>query len=130
MYELGYLVVNSDDEAKILKLVESSGGEITDKRGAAQVKLAYPIQKHESAYFGACYFKADIPELKKIDEALKSDLEILRFILISRRFKKPQTKKEEVIKPKEEQKSQTVQPAPVTAVTNEALEEKLEEILK
>jgi len=129
IYELGYLVINPDDEPKILDLVKKSGGEVIDQRGITQVKLAYPIQKHESAHFGTCYFEADIPALEKINASLKSDLEILRFLIISRLAKSPQVEKD---KSKDVQKPRTTQPQPqpAAAVTNEALEEKLEEILK
>jgi ribosomal protein S6 len=72
-YELGYLITVPDKEKSITQTIEQSGGVIVDGRSAAETRLAYPIKKHESAYFGVCYFMATSEVPAKLNEAFKLD---------------------------------------------------------
>jgi ribosomal protein S6 len=124
-YELGYLITVPDKEKSITQTIEQSGGVIVDGRSAAETRLAYPIKKHESAYFGVCYFMATSEVPAKLNEAFKLDPQILRFLMVVRVKKEPKVKKEKKVAERP-----VIVPQPVAEVTNEALEEKLEEILK
>jgi len=124
-YEIGYLITVPEKEKEIVRIVEQSGGTIVDNRSAAEVRLAYPVKKHQSAYFGVCYFTAMSEAPLRLQEALKRDDQILRFLVVVRVKKEPKVKKE-----KKGVERPVAVPPPVAEVTNEALEEKLEEILK
>ncbi len=128
-------VENVRDE--IIKLLENYKAEIVDNGNISMIKLAYPIKKEKSAFFGYLHFTAYPNIIKKFEDDLKLNQQILRFIIIAspvsgkifiesrmqrnKAFSSeiPAIKRVEVKKPKVQ-----------TALSNEALEKKLEEILK
>jgi ribosomal protein S6 len=128
-YELGYLLLSPDKNSSIVETIEKRGGQITDRKEVSQIRLAYPIKKHSSAYFGVCYFESDSEAPIKIDQDLKLNESVLRFILVLKVVKKKQSVREKE-RPSRQPEAVVSQPQQQVAVTNEVLEEKLEEILK
>lgn len=134
-YEIGFLAKNEVFKDELLKLLIGFGAVITDNGNISRIRLAYPIKKETLAFFGYIHFSGQPDIVKKISDNLRLNLEILRHMIIAapavqqsikfiprkpRRavpFGKPA--EIEVKKPKIRQ-----------ALSNEALEKKLEEILK
>lgn len=136
-YEIGFLGMAEGARDEIIKLLESYKTEIVDNGKMSMIKLSYPIKKEKSAFFGYLHFTAYPNIIKKFEDSLKLNHQILRFIIIASpisgrpsiesrapRFRMssseiPAIKKVEFKKPKVQ-----------TVLSNEALEKKLEEILK
>mgnify|MGYP001590967962 CR=1 FL=1 len=131
-YEISFLAKTLAGGEVVEKTLQKYEAEIFDKGPFSEIKLAYPIKKYKQAYFGFIQFKTLPENADKIQQTLKLNAEILRVLLIA----EPITKEEKSIRkvtPKSDKE-------PVEGVnkvthssgmlTNEALEEKLEEILK
>ncbi len=123
-YELSYLISDPNEAEGVFGVLAECGAEVTAKGQPMSVRLAYPIKKQLSAWFGFVYFRALPESAEKISEMLKVK-PLLRFLVIvspakaaSREARKPRPA---------EPKPEANEPA---ALTNEALEQKLEEILK
>lgn len=89
MYEIGYLLSplipeeKLDEEVSVLrKLIEDRQGLIINEGRPKMRKLAYPINKTESAYFGWVKFTASPEILKEIENPLKKNNKIIRFLII------------------------------------------------
>lgn len=124
LYEVAFLLEDPSSEKTILDLLAQSKAVITNQSSINPLRLAYPIKKHLSAYFGYVNFEAEPLDIKNLSDALKLNNEILRFLIVSSAVKKPEGKKEF---------KKLVQPEISTSksmLSNKALEEKLEEILK
>jgi len=140
VYELGFLLAPGKDSSELKKILAGFGMAITKEGEIKNVELAYEIEKQSSALFGFYYL--DIPEPESIEALtnalnLRKDL-VLRFLLI----KLPKAAYEENPRGRGvgEDSSETVpvkkplRVVPESGVTepvsNESLEESLEEILK
>lgn len=137
-YELSFLVTSPDVESAVVNMVRSAGGEIVTERRASEIKLAYPIKKHISANFGYIIFRAPAAVAAGLRAPLQSKEGLVRFLIVS--AMKPRIRpaipeglgeisagRGSIV-----EKTEPVRkPAPAReVVTNKALEEKLEEILK
>ncbi len=143
-YELAYLLKSEEDYKEILYSVNGAEIQIASEGQLSKIKLAYPIKKESFAYFGYLYLTANPESVKNLSEALRSNLKILRFLI----FIKPPVKSPESIKPSRTRPSREpsehaktpesaiFRPKAPTApgraqnLSNEALEKRLEEILK
>ena len=145
-YEVSFLLTEESVIADIDKAIEGAGMQITNKGQLQNLKLAYPIKKHDSAFFGY-YHIAGLPEnIKKVKEALALNPKILRILVLTPPIivapreirstaRDSQTPTQEiqstasgvnVAAPKPEE---VRRPEPAI-LSNEGLEKKLEEILK
>ena len=105
-YEILFVVSNrfTEDEAKtciakVEKLITESDGKITLNEYWGKKKLAYPIKHEAYGYYQLFEFDLEGKELAKLDEKLKLDNEILRFIIVVKKLKSDeQLKKEAKIK--------------------------------
>ncbi len=137
-YEIGFLAKEEGFKNKLVKLVGDFGGEVIDNGGLSRIKLAYPIKKETSAFFGYFYFSIQPEAIKKISDNLKLNSEILRHIIISTPV--IQQAIQSVLKRPRRVFSSEIpvvtapmaprKPKPQPVLSNEALEKKLEEILK
>lgn len=97
IYELGFHIVPSVAENDLpeiiskLKTIITENSAVVISEGFPQLKqLAYPIQKENSegkkswvkAYFGWVKFEVAKESIKKIEQVLKNDSQILRFLLV------------------------------------------------
>lgn len=111
-YEILFIVSNrfTEDEAKtcitkVEKLITESEGKITLNEYWGKKKLAYPIKHEAYGYYQLFEFDLEGKELAKLDEKLRLDHEILRFIVVAKKLKSDeQLKKEEKIKAKIDKK--------------------------
>lgn len=137
-YEIGFLVKEESDAPGIVKTISDYKATITNESPTKRIQLAYPIKKETSAYFGSILFLMLPENIVKLNDSLKINPKILRFFItvpfaqavtetaalpIKITGKMPLTRpvrQMPIIKKIE----------PVQALSNEALEKKLEEILK
>ncbi|TSC83144.1 MAG: 30S ribosomal protein S6 [Parcubacteria group bacterium Gr01-1014_19] len=120
-YEIAYLLATPEAEQDVLALLKQNGAEISHQKAAASIPLAYPIKKHATAYFGFVYFMADPAVIKPVTDALTLQKGVLRSLVIT-----PPVRVAAPMVPGTGRPEKKVTPS----ISNEALEEKLEEILK
>lgn len=153
IYEIGFLAKEENDREEIVKILTSHGAKIVDAGKMSRIKLSYPIKKENFAYFGYLLFSVDLPAEKslasrkggdsvvtKSSNDLKTNQRILRFLIVVVHPEKLDRK------PRKEEPQKALPDIPVfepasenfllgeqrtiTELSNEALEKKLEEILK
>ncbi len=143
-YEIDFLVKAEEDKEIIVKALEKSQLSIIGAAGMSKIKLSYPIKKESFALFGYLYFSGNPENIADLTDELKNKTKILRFYVISRPIieeKKDErieeTRPEQKQFPRGYQEKEVVavpQPSSKTprteALSNEALEKRLEEILK
>lgn len=136
-YEVSFLSKSESGAALVVGHLTGYGAEIVNEGNLSNMKLAYPINKQESAYFGciSCYMPTD--SISKVHDAVRLDKEILRMLILSApaarenidvQIRQPMTQglPKKTQRPRME-KQESVEKE---ALSNELLEEKLEEILK
>ena len=69
-------------EAKVTKIVESNGGEITNKESWGKRKTAYPVQTHEHAVYVFYTLEVEGPAVQKIESVLNITDEVIRFLIV------------------------------------------------
>jgi len=127
-YELSFLLIKSEALALIESVLQKEQGELLEKSELKEIKLAYPIKKQSSAYFGYIHFRLVPEAAPRLREQLKLTADVLRFLLITPPIIKPSSANR---KPTASEKPVTPLDVPMPQVlSNEALEKKLEEILK
>ncbi len=122
-YEISYLLADPALEAEVVAVFKQNGASIHYQKPVSSITLAYAIEKHASAYFGFCYLFLDTQAVKPIDATLRLKKGVLRFLIITPPVKMVVPGESAVGKPEKKVSA----PA---AMSNEALSEKLEEILK
>lgn len=134
-YELAFLAAKPETAA-VEGLLRQYGAEISYLSNLSEVRLAYPIKKNRQAYFGFFQFKASPDILDKIAQSLKVMPLVLRILLITSPIKKtekplqPAESKFSYISKSEPEPVGRITRSPAGTLSNKALEEKLEEILK
>lgn len=132
LYELGFLL-KDEDVSPVKNLLEKYSAVSVTEGPVAKVNLAYPIKKNNQAFFGYVRFELDSRRAPDLEKELQIDGNFIRSLLIKLRFSKAVSEKssmggsETPFKPvgrRRELKGKT----PI--LTNEALEKKIEEILK
>lgn len=117
-YEIGFVLKSLEAEKEVAAALSQQEAEVTYKSPVTETRLAYPIQKHQVAQFGFYHFNASPEAIVKLNKALGLNQNVLRFLIITPPAKANQ----------QTQRPEKKAPAPI--VSNEALSEKLEEILK
>ena len=97
VYEVGYLIVPTVTEEKvgeevatIRASIEQNGGAVISEESPKLRKLSYSIAKvvdskkhnHDEAYFGWVKFEVPVANLSKIEEGLKKEKNILRYLVM------------------------------------------------
>lgn len=145
-YEIGFLVKTELDKDEIVKAVKSSEFSIIGEGPVSRIKLSYPIKKENYAYFGYLHFSGSPANVQGLNDKLKTGSKVLRFSIVpqpivkevriseqdssvqTRHFSERRKAREVSSRPLT---SQSVKESPKPEVlSNEALEKKLEEILK
>lgn len=132
-YELAFLMKDRNTEGAVETLVKQHGGDVAFKSPVAETHLAYPIKKMQQAFFGYMYFMAMPSQVEKIMHDANLSQTILRALVVTPPIGKgPATLRNT----RSERTGKKVAEAPAApaavggVLTNEALEEKLSEILK
>lgn len=111
--------------------------EIVNEGSLNNMKLAYPINKQDSAYFGCISCSMPTDSISKVYDAVRLDEEIIRMLILTTpavrgsvetQIKQPTTQglPKKTQRPKIERQESSGE----GTLSNELLEEKLEEILK
>lgn len=149
-YELGFVTQRGEDEAEVARLLEARGASIVAKKEGTRVKLAYPIRKEHFGYFGRMRFKIVPDQVASLRDGFQMRPEMLRFVIVAAPAPRAEEEishgardvQEERVPPAEaEPISSTPRPLRRQAyddrqsgnraeLSNEALEKKLEEILR
>jgi len=97
IYEVGFHVVPTVDEAgvpavvaKIRAVLEKGDAEIISEQAPLRTRLAYTIEratvgkreKYDEAYFGCIKFATERENIAALEQLLRSDREILRYLLV------------------------------------------------
>jgi ribosomal protein S6 len=125
-YELSFLVKDPASDKSILNLLAKYKVFAVKQSPVNPMKLAYPIKRHTSAYFGYINFEANPADVKEISDSLRLNNEVIRFLVIIAPVFNVKGKEEK----SESKRAIKTEAAGSKTLTNEALEEKLEEILK
>ena len=135
-YEIGFLAKNEGFKDELAKILTNFGAEISESGAMSRIKLAYPIKKEASAFFSYIYFSGQPEIVEKISDNLKLNSEILRHIIIvapaiRQTIQTPVKRmRRSMVSERPVEKTEIRKPKPQAALSNEALEKKLEEILK
>ena len=131
-YEITLLFAE-EDSSSIKKVFAKNGIVVTDEKPLQKIQLTYPIKKYSQGFLGLFKFQALPAVLPVLFDNLKLEKNILRYLVHSAIIKGEEKKfdiragldKKRTRRPvKEAQKSYD------SVLTNEALQEKIEEILK
>jgi ribosomal protein S6 len=129
-YELGYLL-KEEKNSEILDLVRAHDGEISLEGPVNRIHLAYEVKKEQEAYFGFVQFLMLPTKAKKLEAALNLNKNVLRSLIMTpppmKEKKRPEGAGAAPQKPTAQPREQKAQPI---ALSNEALEKKIEEILQ
>lgn len=131
-YEVSFLAREEKGGGEVLHLLTQSGAEVFLEGPLEHITLAYKIQKEPSAYFGYFHFRISPEGIKPLRESLGMKPFILRFLIVSPPLEKPKsrwTPKERTKAPTETLGEKKKQPETLP-LSNEALERRIEEILK
>ncbi len=134
-YEVSFLSKSEKGAAVIVEHLTRFGAEISSEGKIREMKISYPINRNESAYFGCIQCKIPTDAIGGIRDAVKLDKEILRVLIVS-----PLPERAKGERPRmtpgvsSEAKGRTgakevMKSKPEAALSNDLLEEKLEEIL-
>jgi len=138
IYEIGYLLSplvseeKLDEEVSFLrKVIEDRGGMIISEERPKSHKLAYPIKKFETAFFGWIKFNAETEKILEIKNSFEKpgagEQKILRFIITK-------AIKERIFQPLKPRILKRRKPAVVSEIKEEAkieeIDKKLEELLR
>ncbi len=122
LYEISYLLQDPEMEKAVTDAIAQYEGTIAHKTPAKPIKLAYPIRKHSSAFFGYLNFECAPEHLEALTKTLGLSKDVLRFIIVVPPApRKASTKRNPL-------RAAMTKPETAPAkslLTNEALEEKL-----
>jgi len=125
-YELSFLLKTAEDAAGVFNILKKYKAEFYYESPIKRINLMYKIKKQTSAFFGFCQFYCLLDDIVKIKDELKMISSVIRFLIITSPFKLESNQ----IKARPQDTTKPSQPSSGRAVTNEALEKELEEILK
>ncbi len=128
-YEIGYITSSEEGGKAVAKILTGMGAEVSFEAPLAKVALAYPIKKHASAYFGYSYFNATPDIISSVRDSLKMKPEVLRSLIMTPPTNKRNVAEESSAAPRVRPVVRTHEPR-TAPLSNEALEKKIEEILK
>lgn len=130
-YEISFLLHQEQNIEILMAVLKKIGAEIINEGRISEIKLAYPVEKMKSAFFGYLVFEASPARLKDLRSALTFDKNILRFLIVTPPLGKftDQSSKKESKSDTEEKITNEEQADSSKQVTNEELNKKLEEIL-
>ena len=148
IYEVGYHIVPTVKEeevdgvvGKIRAIIEKSGGSFIAEGAPVQMKLSYPMSirenerhaEYDRSYFGWLKFEAPVEVALALDETLKQDAQILRFIVF-RTVREETRARMKLGTLREVRRTDTIKPAPrrveevSTPVSEVDLDKALEEL--
>jgi len=136
-YELSFLLKSRDGLATLETALKQIEAELFYTGAIVEMRLAYPIKKYNQANFGYFHFKALPENAEKLAKVLQLNPDLLRFLIVTPPITKTERPRTLSDSPRLRSKASDAvivvannAPKSGGVLTNEALEEKLEEILK
>lgn len=132
-YELAYLAKSEDAAREVTEMVKSIGAEVSFEAPLSKLPLAYPVKKEKAAHFGYLHFISAPDLIADLDRSLKTLPSVLRFLIITPPFVKAQGRSERTFSagaPRTKSAAPRMSQPKPAPLSNEALEKKIEEILK
>jgi ribosomal protein S6 len=127
-YEVSSVAMSETILQDVRTVLEEARALITEEGKTVAIRFAYPIKKQTSGFFGFIKFSAHPETIATIEKNLRVIPQMLRFLIVT----PPPARAIE-----SDRRSAMRSPAPqkpdnpeAPALTNEALEQKIEEILK
>lgn len=71
-------------ESKIIETLEAEDGKVTKTDVWGKKHFSYPIKKHVEGYYIVYEFENTTDQIKNIEKNLKSNKEVLRYLLINK----------------------------------------------
>ncbi len=129
-YELTFYTLG-EDVAPVRVIVEKHGGKVVSDRAPQKVRLGYAIEKQQYAFLSTLTFTGDSQVITPLSVELNLSELVLRF-QVSRRIERKEVKRApraEPVSAESPRAPSRIKPFDGT-LSNEALEKKIEEILK
>ena len=117
-YEIAFLINLSEDKDAILKHLQAVKAEVALEGPVSEISLAYPVLKKNRAYFGFIHFKLNTENLGALNDALRLDKKILRFLILT-------PPPEKTLRPRADFSPRPIKKRAENDLSNEALGEKL-----
>lgn len=127
-YEISFLLKDEGALSGVDSILSAEKAEVTHRGPVKEIRLEYPIKKAETAHFGFYHFRALPEAVARMNDALILKEGVLRFLIVTPPLATAQFAPRSEIRREPAMPSQP--PASSGALSNEALEEKLEEILQ
>ncbi len=130
VYEITMLTT-AEDFPRAKEIIGKSGGTIEEEKPQGKVRLAYPVKKQAYAFLNHLKVKLDGSAVAVLSNELKLDQNVLRFLVST-----PRTNANFPATPRSPRPAvrrsifapRAAKPPVAEALTNEALEKKIEEI--
>lgn len=145
-YELTYLISSDYSETDVAKVIAGITNFVREKEGSikrtsepSKIKLAYLIEKKAEAYSISTYFSLAPEKIKDLEFYLKEQNELLRYILVfkkdikeklTKRRTKPQPIEAIIPVPAKPAKELSEEEKEEKKVELQAIDDKIDEILK
>ncbi|MDD2731992.1 MAG: 30S ribosomal protein S6 [Candidatus Pacebacteria bacterium] len=130
-YELSYLIPSdiSLEEAKIFSqeladFISSEKGLVKKITDPIKRKLGYSLKNKNEAYLISLSFDLNPENLKELEKKLKTDLLILRYLILNKKEQKEQVRKRMPLRKEGKEK-----PVEIKKVELKEIDKKIEEIL-
>lgn len=133
LYEISF-IQEGEHEGIPKKVIEKHGGQVVEDKPLVRIRFAYPIKKQTQGFFGVMRFCVDPLKVGMIDADLKFEKEVLRAIIVQ--FSEKDKNEEAALEGQENRMRRGKfvrterKPGYEPALSNEALEKKIEEILQ
>ena len=136
LYDVSFLAKSESGAAVVVSHLIRFGGEIVEEGNPKKMNLAYPIKTEKSAFFSSIKCKLGADSVTSVRDAMKLDKDVLRIFITEpntigeksegQSFRRV-SEKSDVAATQTQSKRETRDDG---IVSNELLEEKLEEILQ
>ena len=131
LYDLTVILTDEVTSERVEKILQSQGVINLETRPLSNIRLAYPIQKRDAVFLGVFTFTADPKMVSKIEKELRMADGVLRLLILktTRRYKEEVVREgvEHGIAPERHVRRDDKE---TPFLSNEALEKKIEEILR
>ena len=131
-YEISFLAKEEADVKHGLDLLRRHGAEITLEGPVERITLAYPVSHETGAHFGYVHFAMAAGDLPSFTHDLRASRAFIRFLVVTPPFHKAAPRQAPRPRIREAAGAPAMPPERQSTLplSNEALEKKIEEILK
>lgn len=107
-YEMLYIISNKYTEKEVepiqeevKKIIEKHDGKVTYSENWGKKKLMYPINHFNHGYYALYEFDAEAKNMNKINDEMRLDNKVLRFMIVSKKARTESEIKEEKLRAQE-----------------------------